>query len=75
MQELRGNIRVVCRVRPRFAKEDHSVVDIQDAELGAMVVRDDLKARKKRFDFDHICGEGCQQEDVFEVHLSRPYAQ
>lgn len=67
VQEMRGNIRVVCRVRPRFAKEDRSVVDIQDAEPGIMVVSDDLKARKKRFDFDRICGEECTQSEVFEV--------
>lgn len=67
MQELRGNIRVVCRVRPRFAKEDGSVVDVQDVEPGTMVVSDALKARKKRFDFDRICREECSQSEIFEV--------
>eukprot|EP00892_Ulva_mutabilis_P007644 jgi/Ulvmu1/5251/UM022_0044.1 len=66
LQELRGNIRVVCRVRPRFAKEDGSVVDVQEEEPGTMVVSDTLKARKKRFDFDRICGEDCSQSDIFE---------
>uniref|UniRef100_A0A7S4GKI5 Kinesin-like protein n=1 Tax=Eutreptiella gymnastica TaxID=73025 RepID=A0A7S4GKI5_9EUGL len=66
LQELRGNIRVYCRVRPLSEKErlQHSENMMQYPGEGEIVVKDGAKQRA--FEFDLVYNDGTTQEEVFE---------
>lgn len=66
IQELKGNIRVFCRVRPVLEHES------KKGGIGTSAVEGDdhmvsiVKADKTtQFEFDHVFGAGAKQEDVF----------
>jgi len=68
--ELKGNIRVFCRVRPMIDIEDEveptggkTITFQEDTKL---VVYNDHDARRKIFEFDRIFYPSSQQRDVFE---------
>ncbi|KAA8492484.1 Kinesin-like protein KIN-14N [Porphyridium purpureum] len=76
VQELKGNIRVFCRVRPDLSSSGNGVILIDDSAR-ALVVRSgtqDAKAKaqlrttvvEKRFEFDRIFGQLSTQDDVFD---------
>jgi len=68
LQELRGNLRVYCRLRPPTQVESaEGVGGIQpDTELGMIKIKDDSKGVGKRdFEFDRVYTPGLQ-EAVFE---------
>ncbi|CAL5420811.1 unnamed protein product [Camellia sinensis] len=56
VQDLKGNIRVYCRIRPAFSAKAGNVIDFI-GEDGSLVVLDPLKPQKdgrKVFQFNHV---------------------
>ncbi|XP_011635718.1 protein claret segregational [Pogonomyrmex barbatus] len=80
IQELKGNIRVFCRVRPRTPKEIEQVkapcninfIDDCTIEVGKLDGSDSmscsgkLRGTKQEFSFDKVFAPNASQEDVFE---------
>ncbi|XP_010319179.1 kinesin-like protein KIN-14L [Solanum lycopersicum] len=67
VQDLKGNIRVYCRIRPTFNAEAKTAIDFI-GEDGSLVVIDPLKSWKegrKIFQFNRVFGTSATQEDVF----------
>ena len=66
LQELRGNIRVICRCRPISRSEAadgcEAAVSVATAEGRVRVTR---KGRKHTFDFDHAFGPAASNGDVY----------
>ncbi|ETN58653.1 claret segregational [Anopheles darlingi] len=69
VMDLRGNIRVFCRVRPPLLpSEEHRIecgwkyLDEQSLELLAM----DGTGKRHEFSFDHVFHARTRQEDIFE---------
>ncbi|XAR68496.1 Minus-end-directed kinesin ATPase [Bertholletia excelsa] len=68
VQDLKGNIRVYCRIRPVLCDEAKSVIDYI-GEDGSLVVMDPLKPQRdgrKVFQFNHVFGPTATQDDVFK---------
>ncbi|XP_042002759.1 kinesin-like protein KIN-14L isoform X2 [Salvia splendens] len=65
VQDLKGNIRVYCRIRP-VSPEVQNVIDFI-GEDGSLVVKDPkpLKDGKKIFQFNHVFGPSSSQDEVF----------
>ena len=64
LQELKGSIRVMCRVRPLAAGEGSSAVSVlSDSEV---VLTQPGKDGRKTFSFDHCFGDTSDQRAVFE---------
>uniref|UniRef100_A0A6V7LI35 Kinesin motor domain-containing protein n=1 Tax=Bracon brevicornis TaxID=1563983 RepID=A0A6V7LI35_9HYME len=78
IQEMKGNIRVFCRVRPRIAKEANknlcsiTYVDESTIEIGRADGSDSLscsgksRGTRQEFTFDKVFGPNATQADVFE---------
>lgn len=72
VQELRGNIRVFCRVRP--PKDGSQVADLCDLPVrfpdleagGADALSTSVEVAKKRFDFDHVFSPLADQAQVYK---------
>lgn len=68
VMDLRGNIRVFCRVRPPLASEldrlecTWKYLDEQSLEIGAA----DGSNKRMEFSFDHVFHSRTAQEDIFE---------
>ncbi|GLT26597.1 hypothetical protein SLA2020_016520 [Shorea laevis] len=68
VQDLKGNIRVFCRIRPAFCAETKNVIHFI-GEDGTLVVSDPSKLQKdgrKVFQFNHVFGPSATQGDVFK---------
>ncbi|THF97237.1 hypothetical protein TEA_008147 [Camellia sinensis var. sinensis] len=64
VQDLKGNIRVYCRIRPAFSAKTRNVIDFI-GEDGSLVVVDPLKTQKdgrKVFQFNHVFRQTATQE-------------
>ncbi|KAL7169049.1 hypothetical protein ACSBR2_034140 [Camellia fascicularis] len=64
VQDLKGNIRVYCRIRPAFSAKARNVIDFI-GEDGSLVVLDPLKPQKdgrKVFQFNHVFRQTATQE-------------
>ncbi|CAH8283516.1 unnamed protein product [Eruca vesicaria subsp. sativa] len=67
VQDLKGNIRVFCRVRPIFNSETNGVIDYIGRD-GSLFVMDPSKPQKdarKTFQFNQVFGPTATQDDVF----------
>ncbi|KAI3471611.1 hypothetical protein Pfo_028261 [Paulownia fortunei] len=66
VQDLKGNIRVYCRIRPALNPEVQNVIDFVGKE-GSLVVIDPkpLKDGKKIFQFNRVFGPTATQDEVF----------
>ena len=73
--ELKGNIRVYCRIRPSPDEEAGAVFDLNDGNNKALQIqhpegRENASGERveRAFDFsyDHVFGPASQQDEVFE---------
>ena len=64
LQELKGSIRVMCRVRPLAPSEGEGAVSVPSD--GEVVITQPGKDGRKSFVFDHAFGPVSGQPDVFE---------
>ncbi|KAJ8755572.1 hypothetical protein K2173_022151 [Erythroxylum novogranatense] len=68
VQDLKGNIRVYCRIRPVFGSERNSVIDFVGKD-GSLVILDPVKPPKdgrKNFHFNRVFGPTAAQDEVFK---------
>ncbi|CAN8270064.1 unnamed protein product [Cochlearia groenlandica] len=67
VQDLKGNIRVYCRVRPIFNSEMKGVIDYigKDGSLFVMDPSKHQKDARKTFQFNQVFGPRATQDDVF----------
>ncbi|KAI4325638.1 hypothetical protein MLD38_031020 [Melastoma candidum] len=67
VQDLKGNIRVYCRIRPVFNAEAKSVINFVGQD-GSIVVRDPTKPQRegsKLFQFNYCFGPYDTQDDIY----------
>lgn len=75
LQEFRGKLRVYCRLKP-ISNNDERVVFLKDkSTCKELLFQNDQskKAKSTPFLFDHVFGEKCQQDKVFEEII--PFVQ
>ncbi|KAJ4898269.1 P-loop nucleoside triphosphate hydrolases superfamily protein with CH (Calponin Homology) domain [Raphanus sativus] len=67
VQDLKGNIRVFCRVRPISNSETNGVIDYigRDGSLFVVDPSKPLKDARKTFQFNQVFGPTSTQDDVF----------
>ena len=66
LQELRGNLRIYCRLKPLSTQEERAVILKDKVAKEVMFCTDPSKKSKPvPFVFDHVFGEPSSQSDVF----------
>ncbi|KAG4927852.1 hypothetical protein JHK85_054338 [Glycine max] len=68
VQDLKGNIRVYCRIRPSFRAESKNVVDFigEDGYLFILDPTKTLKDGRKVFQFNRVFGPTADQDEVYK---------
>lgn len=66
VQDLRGSIRVFCRVRPRGATGDGSQCVVEVGEDGALAAYSAKHSKWHPYKFDRVFGENSRQEEIYE---------
>eukprot|EP00898_Chlorokybus_atmophyticus_P008831 jgi/Chlat1/894/Chrsp107S08614 len=66
LQELRGNIRVYCRVRPTLNNSNNNMLGVTFPGADMVNVGGSDGRSDKCFEFDRVFGPTSSQEDVFE---------
>lgn len=67
VQDLRGSIRVFCRVRPRGATGDATAAVVEPGgEEGALCCYSHKHAKWHDFKFDRVFGEASEQEQIYD---------
>ncbi|MQL74811.1 hypothetical protein Taro_007181 [Colocasia esculenta] len=67
LQDLKGNIRVYCRIRPSSNTEAKSAIDLIGDD-GSLVIMNPLKMKgdsRKAFQFNKVFGSTATQEEVY----------
>ncbi|XP_057982070.1 kinesin-like protein KIN-14L [Malania oleifera] len=68
VMDLKGNIRVYCRIRPSFSTEPKNVINFI-GEDGTLVMADTSRTQKdgkKVFQFNRVFGPSATQDEVFK---------
>ncbi|XP_015583423.2 kinesin-like protein KIN-14L isoform X2 [Ricinus communis] len=68
VQDLKGNIRVYCRIRPAISGEKSNAIDFVGKD-GSLVILDPLKPKregKRMFQFNQVFGPSATQDDVYK---------
>mgnify|MGYP002260743635 CR=1 FL=1 len=68
LQELVGNLRVYCRIRPVVRGPEENIpvsVEAQGSDLIKVVDHDADRDRERRYEFTHVYGQGSAQADGF----------
>ncbi len=66
VQDLRGSIRVFCRVRPQGATGDTSQSVLEVGEDGALAAFSEKHNKWHEYKFDKIFGEDSQQNEIYQ---------
>ena len=68
LEEMVGNLRVYCRVRPASKSEEENPLSVEVKGADRVMVKDHDDDRKdpKRYDFTHVYGPGSTQEELFK---------
>jgi Microtubule binding len=66
VQDLKGNIRVFCRIRPPGATGDGAPPCAEDGVEGEVAIYNPRTGARKVFRYDRVFGAGADQEAVFE---------
>lgn len=64
VQDLKGSIRVFCRVRPLGRTGDHTASCVDVGTENELAIYDS-RGERKVFKFDHVFDQGSTQEDIY----------
>eukprot|EP00743_Colponemidia_sp_Colp-15_P008184 GILK01008876.1.p1 GENE.GILK01008876.1~~GILK01008876.1.p1 ORF type:complete len:693 (+),score=138.07 GILK01008876.1:172-2079(+) len=70
LQDLRGNVRVMCRIRPQISGEsDHSNGPLRIVDGHQITVANGSGKRNLQFEYDSVFGPESSQDDVYQAVL------
>eukprot|EP00742_Colponemidia_sp_Colp-10_P006769 GILJ01007255.1.p1 GENE.GILJ01007255.1~~GILJ01007255.1.p1 ORF type:complete len:747 (+),score=120.01 GILJ01007255.1:41-2242(+) len=70
LQDLRGNVRVMCRIRPQFSGESENLTGpLRIVEGHQITVANGSGKRSLQFEYDSVFGPESSQDDVYQAVL------